>query len=171
LVVDGDLRCSALTARLGRRNRLPGLAEVIRGDIDLDAAVVADGPDLHILPAGNANGSPVQLLSSPAFARLLRAAEVKYDVVIVDSPPVLIGSDAWLIGSLAEATILVTRWASTPNAIVQAAVRQLRDVGVSSVGIVLSAVNINSLARYDDGVSVSVSRSARRYYASTLAHK
>jgi capsular exopolysaccharide synthesis family protein len=172
LIIDADLRCSSLTAQTRRRGTtVLGLADVIRGTADLAAVTIAEGRNVHILPAGDCNGSPVRLLASPGFTKVMREAERAYDLVIVDSPPVLIGADAWLLGRVAGATILVARWERTPQAVIEAALRQFLDVGVRCVGVVLSIVDVNKFALYDDAASLSVSWRARRYYANLVARK
>jgi capsular exopolysaccharide synthesis family protein len=171
LIVDADLRCSSLTAQTRRRGAILGLADVIRGTADLAAVTIAEAPNVHILPAGDCKGSPVRLLASAGFTRVMREAERAYDLVIVDSPPVLIGADAWLLGRVAGATILVARWERTSQAVIEAALRQFLDVGVRCVGVVLSIVDVNKFALYDDAASFSVSWRARRYYANLVTRK
>jgi capsular exopolysaccharide synthesis family protein len=173
LVIDADLRCSSLTALVrGRASAAAlGLADLIRGEAELAAVVVVAEQNVHILPAGDCRGSPVRLLASPGFTKVLREAEGSYDVVIFDSPPVLIGADAWLLGCSAQATILVARWERTSRAAVELALRQLLEVGARCVGLVLSGVNVNKFALYDDAASLSVSRRARRYYSHLVTRK
>jgi polysaccharide biosynthesis transport protein len=171
LVVDADLRCSSLTARMHRRSFAVGLADLIRGETDLESVIVAMEQNVHILPAGHCKGSPIRLLASPGFAKVLREAERAYDVVIIDAPPVLIGADAWLLGCSAEATILVARWERTSRAVVELALRQLMEVGVRCIGLVLSIVDVNKFALYDDAASVTTSRRAQRYYSNLNLRK
>lgn len=171
LIIDGDLRCSSLTAQINRTRVHPGLAELIRNGSDLATVTVADGDNVHILPAGDCGGNPVRMLASPVFATILREAEKVYDLVIVDSPPALIGADASLLGSSVEATILVARWQRTPQAAVEAALNELATIGVRCVGVALTNVDTRRLPLYDPSTSLSVSHRARRQYANLVASK
>lgn len=171
LIVDADLRCSSLTAQTQLQKSMPGLAEVIRGEATLPSAVVKDARGFDVLPAGRCNDSPVRLLSSPAFSTMLQDAESAYDLVILNSPPVLITPDAWLIGAKTQATLFVVRWGFTRPAVVMTAMRQLSDVGVRCIGVVLSIVDMGKLAYYDDATAISASRRARPYYLKLAGRK
>jgi succinoglycan biosynthesis transport protein ExoP len=121
------------------------------------------------VPAGECRGSPVHLLTSAAFTAFLRRAEADYDLVIVDSPPVLIGADAWLLACNAQATLMLARWGHTPPSAITAALKQFSDVRVKCLGVVMSLVDTSKHAQYDEAASLARSRQARRYYAKLVA--
>jgi len=171
LIIDADLHCASLSAPFSKRGTTWGLAEVIRGEASLASVTVAAGENCHVLPSGVSHGSPARLLSNSGLKQVLREAEQEYDLVIVDSPPVLIGADASLLGSIAEATIVAVRWEHTSRAAVELALRQLMEVGVRCAGLVLSMVEVSKFALYDEATSVVLSRRARRYYTSLAAGK
>jgi capsular exopolysaccharide synthesis family protein len=171
LLVDADLRCSSLTAELGRKNALPGLAEIIRGEARTQDVIVRNVRNVDVIPAGASTGSPTRLLTSSAFTAFLRDAEREYDLVIIDSPPVLIGADAWVLACNAQATLLLARWGHTPPAAIAAALRQFSDVRARCAGLVLSMVDCRKNAQYDDAEMLSPTGRARQYYTHLIASR
>jgi succinoglycan biosynthesis transport protein ExoP len=171
LLVDADLRCSSLTAELGRKNALPGLAEIIRGEARAQDVTVRNVRNVDVIPAGASTGSPTRLLTSSAFTAFLRDAEREYDLVIIDSPPVLIGADAWVLACNAQATLLLARWGHTPPAAIAAALRQFSDVRARCAGLVLSMVDSRKNAQYDDAEMLSPTGRARQYYTHLIASR
>jgi succinoglycan biosynthesis transport protein ExoP len=110
LLIDSDLRRSGLQAQLGIASD-SGLSTFLKGAptatrphrLDLGYA------HLDILPAGPAPDDPIPLLSSPKFSRLLAKSRQIYDVILVDTPPVLGMADAVKVGSVCDGTVVVTR--------------------------------------------------------------
>jgi capsular exopolysaccharide synthesis family protein len=89
LLVDCDLRCSAVHSYL-RVPRSPGLAEVLAGRCNLQDAIfrVEQIPNLCILPAGEPDGNPTELLGSTRWLVVAKAIREQFDRVLVDCPPV-----------------------------------------------------------------------------------
>jgi Mrp family chromosome partitioning ATPase len=94
--------------------------------------------NLYLLPAGQLNDKPADLLSSPELERQLRRAEELFDWVIIDSPPVLALADAKIIAPLCDATLLVASCAQTSKAFAKEAIQRAgRD---RIIGVVLNRV-------------------------------
>lgn len=112
LLVDANLRQPSLHAWLG----LPGdrgLASALSAPADaprpLPVLPVAQVPGLFLLPAGAAEGHPLELLESPAFAELLQQLAGRYAHVVVDTPAAELGADAAVIAAHCQAALLVVR--------------------------------------------------------------
>lgn len=110
LVIDADLRRSGLQAELGLSSE-NGLSNFLKG---LPIATRPHRLDLgfthlDILPAGPTPDDPIPLLSSPRFSQLLDKGREIYDVILIDTPPVLGMADAVQVGSVCDGTVLVTR--------------------------------------------------------------
>ena len=104
VVVDGDLRHPSLRGK----SREGGLSAVLTGACALEDAIEETStPGLYLLHAGMIPPNPTVLLDSPVWPALVRALEHQFDVVIVDSPPVLGLADAPLLAGAAEATVLI----------------------------------------------------------------
>jgi tyrosine-protein kinase Etk/Wzc len=121
------------------------------------------------LPAGVPAGSPAHLLGSPSLRNAIQAAEKQYDLVVIDSPPVLAGADTWLIGSNAGMTLMLARWRHTPIKRTALAVRLLALSKSKLVGVALSIVNVGENARYDHGDAILFSSAMQRYYTDVPA--
>lgn len=131
LLIDADLR-----TRLAPD---VGLVDVLTGSVALADAVRAGSGGLDVLPGGDATGAHDAdvLLTSPALPALLDSAAARYDVVIVDAPPVLPVTDAVSLAAHSDATILAVRVRRSTAERVREAVDQLAPVRAEVVGIVV----------------------------------
>lgn len=144
LLVDVDLRKGLLHKVLSAR-RDPGLTHVLLGHVPLSDAVqeiAIDGAPkpLHFLSGGVFPPNPAELLGSERMLRFLEEARSRYDVVILDAPPVNLVTDAAILGALADATLLVARSGVTDRHALQSAASHLRHLRVPIAGIVLNDV-------------------------------
>jgi polysaccharide biosynthesis transport protein len=98
--------------------------------------------NLTIVPAGPLPPNPAELLHSEGFKRLLASIAGRFDRVVIDSPPIVPVTDAAVLSTLTDGTVLVVRAFSTNKEVVTQAVRALTDVGAKTAGVVLNAVNL-----------------------------
>jgi receptor protein-tyrosine kinase len=138
LLIDADLR----EPRQHHLFRLPndlGVATVLTERANLDVARnIVPLPKLTVLTAGVRPPNPQELLSRPAFARMIDAARHEFDVVLIDTPPWDDGADAQIIAARAGASILVTRQDRTSIRSIAAIVTALRECGAHLVGSVVN---------------------------------
>lgn len=147
LVVDGDLRRGVMNRYFGAE-RQPGLAEVVGGTVPLAEAIrVTDTARLDFLPTGALPPNPAELLASRAFGDLLLEASRRYDVVIVDTPPILSVTDGALVGRHAGVNLLVLRAGLHPVREVAFAMKRLARSGAAYYGAVLNDLHA-SRGRY-----------------------
>ena len=85
--------------------------------------------------------------------------------MIVDSPPLLVVSDARVLSLVAEKTVLVVRWASTRREVAVTGLNQLLDVGADVAGVLLNLVDVRKHASYGYGDSGYYYGYSRRYYS------
>ncbi|MEO6041110.1 MAG: polysaccharide biosynthesis tyrosine autokinase, partial [Croceibacterium sp.] len=138
LLVDADLRRPAVHKIAEVPNRA-GLSTVLIGEATLQDAVVPSGVDnLTILPAGPIPPSPAELLSSPRMAALLEQLEGMFDVVVVDSSPVLGLADSTELAALADGVMLVVEADRGRGGQVRAALRRLRSSDPVLIGATLT---------------------------------
>jgi capsular exopolysaccharide synthesis family protein len=124
LLVDGDLR--SLQSFSGDPNapRTSGLAEVLRGEISADAAMEAiPGTNLTVLSSGQVRNNPVRLLAQSSD--LLHELTARFELVIIDGPPVMVGGDCWILSQHVDHTIMLVKWESTPVKAIRTALKQL----------------------------------------------
>ena len=137
-VIDADLRRARLHGVYGLP-RAPGLTEVLLGEVPLDEALRPSKVDkLHVLAAGRLVPHVSELLGGPGMGRLMRVLSGVYDLVVVDTPPVLAAADAEILGAQSDALLMVVRAGQTERHSAQHAAEQLRAVGARIVGIVLN---------------------------------
>ncbi len=142
VIVDCDLRRGTLHRVFGQRRGL-GLADVIAG-LPLEEALRPTGqPLLGLLTSGTLPPNPAELLSSERLARLVALLSDRYDLVLLDTPPVLAVTDAVLVAGHAGVNLLVARSGAHPMRELLAAVRQLGRGGIRVNGFVLNAVQLD----------------------------
>jgi len=143
-LLDCDLRRPRIHAVFGRTLE-EGVTTVLLDPSRLDTAITETPvPNLSVLPAGPMPPNPADLIHSDAFFRLLETLKSRFDRVVVDSPPVCIVTDAVVLSTRLDATVLVVRARRTRREIARQALRALRDVGGNLSGFVLNAVSHHS---------------------------
>jgi tyrosine-protein kinase Etk/Wzc len=142
LLIDGDLRRSQVHRAFGLVQE-PGLTDVLIQEADLREAVrpgIAE--NLDVLPAGKSPPNPAELLGSAAMLQMVAALRRDYEYIVIDTPPSLPVTDAQVVGSAADATIIVMRSGETEETAAQRAVEQLRHVRARVAGAVLNGVTV-----------------------------
>jgi succinoglycan biosynthesis transport protein ExoP len=134
IIVDCDFIQPSVHQVMGVENRT-GLSEVLAGQATLEDSIHQVSPSMSVLPSGNIRQGGIDLLNSERMLRLLRTLQENYDLVIMDSAPVLRLSDPLILGSLAEKTLLVTRrdWTTQNNAAQVASQLQLYGADLAAV--------------------------------------
>lgn len=145
VVIDCDLRRPALHKAFEIKNG-PGVSEFLSGQTAVSEIVRGTSePSVSIITSGHIPPNPTELLSGPLFRRLLDDLKEQFDVVIVDAPPVLGLADAVLIGSEADATILIMQSGRNYRGSLKSAVARLSKGGVRIIGAVLTKQNMRAL--------------------------
>ncbi|HEY0185086.1 MAG TPA: Wzz/FepE/Etk N-terminal domain-containing protein [Rhodopila sp.] len=141
LVIDGDLRRAGLT-RLLRLDTPGGLGQVLRGLTSLaDSVTRNQDAGCDILASDNRTAEPEYVLSPESIRIVLQEARNLYDVIVIDTPALAIVDDALSFAAVADATVLVVRWAGTRFGVLHGALRRLRLAGANVVGAMLNAVD------------------------------
>jgi capsular exopolysaccharide synthesis family protein len=138
LLIDADLRRPSLHRHFVA-GRTIGLIEVLLGHRSLGECVIKVGKDeFDLLPLGQVPTNPVEILSSNALGDFLIAAKPSYDVIILDSAPIMGLADAPLIARQVQSVLLIVEANRAHNGQAKAAVRRLQDVGAKIAGVVLT---------------------------------
>jgi len=141
VLIDADLRRGCLHHRFETK-RNPGLTELLMG-APLDQVVQRQvAPGLDFIPTGTEPPHAADVLLSPAMDTLLETLRARYDLVLIDTPPVLAASDAGIVAGKAGAVFLVARAEKTTVSELSAAHRALRQSGVTVKGVLLNGLNI-----------------------------
>jgi capsular exopolysaccharide synthesis family protein len=157
LLIDCDLRHPNVAKSLGQESE-HGLAELWQGRITIHQALHLDeSSGLLFIPTVQGLSSPGEILGSEFMHKLVDQARRNFDLVLLDSPPVGIVSDAMVLSTIADATVMTVRWRRTPRSAVAAAIKRLSSMGRPARAAVFSHVNIKK--------SVQYSYANRRYFS------
>jgi succinoglycan biosynthesis transport protein ExoP len=165
LLIDADMRRSEIHNIFGIE-REPGLFNILSGTAELrdvtgtftdilisetgfDEVLKLPGLDnLNILVSGSKSATPAELLASSEMAGLLEEARGNYDIILIDSPPVLAVADAVILASKVDGVVLVYRVGRTARSILSRAKTQLVEAGAQVKGIVLNNISPQMEMRY-----------------------
>ncbi len=132
LIIDADMRKPSFAARKGAST---GVAGMLTQDRDLAPEVVGGAvPNLFLLPCTTAPVNPAELLAGPRLADLLRQAREQFDLVIVDSPPVLGFADAPTLSAVCDATLVVFQAGAIRRPAAKRAIERLHAANARIVG-------------------------------------
>jgi protein-tyrosine kinase len=135
LLIDGDLRRPSIHQIFEVQNS-QGLSEGIKSDNEEKLSITEIFENLSILTAGKPDPDPMSSLTSERMRRIVAEARMKFDWVIIDTPPVALLPDAGLLAAIAEAAVLVVGAARTPFDIIQ---RTVDTIGRDKImGVVLN---------------------------------
>ncbi len=164
VVVDCDLRRRNINRLLGADPEV-GLIEVLSGTTPLDEALRPDpASGCWFLPLARSAFTPRDLFGTHAMDRLLEDLKARFEVVLLDTAPILPVADTRVLAPKADVVVFLTRWRTTPRKAVQAAFQLLHSVHADIAGVALSQVDVREQAKYGYGDGGYYYRSYRKYY-------
>lgn len=148
VVVDGDLRNPTLTRTLEATD-MPGLTNLLKGQSNIDKCLVriGEGGGFHLLPAGTIHGDPSRILESAKLGKIMAHLRENFQVVIVDSAPVLPVPDALLFGRWVQGIVIAVRYDTSRFPMIERAYKRLSTLKVPVLGAVVNGVR-NASATY-----------------------
>lgn len=142
LLVDADLRRPTINATFSIQNPIGLTNFLTEKNLNINDAIYRTSVDnLYVMPSGPTPPNPSELISSKKMARLVEALNNAFDLVIYDAPPVLSVTDAQILSTKVDGTILVVRENKTEKASVKQAVKLIEHVNGEIVGVVLNDVH------------------------------
>lgn len=164
IILDCDLRRASVHKTLGVSNDV-GLSNYLSGQAELnDVIEIEPSTGLHYIPAGGRVPHPTDLLGSRKMSALLQSLAESYDMIILDTPPLLAVSDALVLVRTVDRVLFVVRWEKTRRDFVGAAVKQVAEAGANIGGIVLSQVDMKKQSRYGYGATNSYYYDNPKYF-------
>jgi tyrosine-protein kinase Etk/Wzc len=151
LLIDADVRRGAVHRTFGTV-RTPGLTDILAGDAQLRDAIrnpSLDGRGIHYIPCGSRTSRPAEMLGTDRLAEVLTEAKELFDVIVLDSAPLNVGTDAAVIAPYVDSVILVARAGVTDPEALRFAMEQLRIVRAPVLGTVLNDIDPQRDASYD----------------------
>jgi polysaccharide biosynthesis transport protein len=164
LLIEADMRRPKLGRVLGDNGTRPGLSELVAGQADEGQCIFEiEGSKLHVMLAGRVPPNPLELISSPEFAILMEKMKSQYEVIVVDSPPVQLVSDAVMLAQMATSVLFVVRADTTPYPIARHALSRLHRVDAPVLGAVLNQIDLEKADNYYGEYSGYGNRYYRKY--------
>jgi capsular exopolysaccharide synthesis family protein len=165
LLIDADLRRPRVSTLFSLAHN-SGLAEILRTEAEpMDLVRPTAIHRLSVLPSGSCKENPAELLQSATFTNLLQVYQDKFDLIFIDSPPILAVSEATSMSREVDGIVLCLRTANTPRPEAERAIRQLASVGTKPCGFVVN--DIDRLVRKGDELEYSgdyYGKKHRQYY-------
>jgi capsular exopolysaccharide synthesis family protein len=140
LLIDGDMRKGHMQ-KLFNLEQGNGLSEYLSGQVEKEKVIKhTEIEKLHFISCGEVPPNPSELLMLPNFKELMEWAKESYDLVIIDTPPVLAVTDASVIGRYAGISMLVAWFDVTPVKEIEATMRRCEQNGIQIKGCILNGV-------------------------------
>lgn len=164
LLIEADLRRPTIAKQLGLDEDRPGLTDLFMGAASFaDCVQRVEGSSLYVLPAGRIPENPLELLGSDRFRQMLDRIHTACEVVIIDSPPVHLVSDAVYLASVATGVLFVVKANSTPYPLARRCIRTLEEAGGSILGVALNQLDFEKADTYY-GAYTGYSKEYSAYY-------
>ena len=140
LLVDADFRRPRVHKLFGADSTC-GLSSVIKGTADLSEAVVqTDLDNLYLLPCGPRPTNPSELLTSSRFSEMIHVLREQYDIVLIDTPPVLAVTDPCVVAPRVDGVVMLIRITKHVRPHAKRALESLESLGANLLGIVVNGV-------------------------------
>jgi succinoglycan biosynthesis transport protein ExoP len=148
LLIDGDIRRGELH-RMFSLDRRPGLLDYLVGDAPMDTIIRPSSHEgLSVIPCGTRRQQGPELLGSAAMSHLMAEIKARFNVIIVDSPPLGAGIDPFVLGTATGHMLMVFRSGETDRSMAEAKLKLLDRLPVRVVGAVLNDIQADGVYRY-----------------------
>ena len=152
VLIDADLRKGCLHESLGKADSQPGLADLLCGRCDLGQVIAPTSIEgLSFIARGSVPGNPAELLMHRDFDALLKTLGGRFDLIVVDTPPLLAVTDAAIIGQQASANLLVTRFGLTAQREIEDSILRFERAGLRFDGAIFNGMESHASSRYGYG--------------------
>lgn len=148
LLIDADLRRPSMHA-LFEVSNATGLTNYLTSNVRLEDVVVRTPVDnLYFMPSGMLPADSAGILNSQRMSELIADVKSRFDLVLIDSPPILGVSDASVLSNVADMTMLVVQHRKLPRHMLMRVKQTVENVGGQVLGVVLNNVDIRSDSQY-----------------------
>lgn len=149
LLIDCDLRRSRVGHSLGIKQRAKGLTDFVSGHASASECISPlEGTGLSVMPAGSPPPNPLELLVTQRFKDTIAKLSQQFEVIVIDSPPIELVSDALMLAQLSTNCVYVVRAMKTPVPVVRKGVSRLQHAGGNVMGVVLNWLDFKASRNY-----------------------
>lgn len=151
LLIDCDLRRPSVAKAL-KSDSTTGLLSLFEPAADIRKVIQVDEPSgMHFITTTTGTTNPQDLLGSKQLRHIIDGLRPHYDLIVLDTPPILGVSDAFILSHIADTTMFLIRWGYTPRPVVLGALNAFRQTGGHLAGTVLTRVDFRQHATYGHG--------------------
>ncbi|PHR94192.1 MAG: capsular biosynthesis protein [Robiginitomaculum sp.] len=165
LIVDCDLRRRNLSKLLKNKPE-QGLLQYLSGGLKLEDVIVKDSQTgCDILPLADTKYSPQDIFRSEAFRTFLNEARARYELIVLDTAPVLVVTETRTIANISDCVVLAVKWRRTEKDALVKAKNILVDSDANLIGVLLTQVNLQASRKYGYGDYGYYYGAYRNYYS------
>ena len=151
LLIDCDLRRPSIGKAL-KSDGTTGLLSLFEPGMDIRKVIQVDpSSGMHFITTTTGTTNPQDLLGSKHLRNIIEGLRAHYDLIVLDTPPILGVSDAFILSHIADTTMFLIRWGFTPRPVVIGALNSFRLTGGHLAGVVLTRVDFRQHATYGHG--------------------
>ena len=149
ILIDADLRKSVMRGRHKKGKVRFGLTNYLVGKVDLDTAICeTDIPNFHLLFAGPVPPNPSELLGNTRFQKMIEVCRMKYDMVIIDTPPLGSVVDAAVAAKRCDGSVLVISEGKDSRKMAKSVLEQLKAANSNFLGVAMNNVEVRKNSYY-----------------------
>jgi len=149
LLIDADMRRPAVAKGLDFEPHHPGLSDLVAGTVPLSACIqTIPGCDLHVVTTGTTVPNPLEIILSQRFKDAIAELSKIYEIVIIDSPPVELVSDALVLSKMVSGVIYVVKALDTPYQLARKGLMRIRRAEGKVLGVVLNHLDFKKAEKY-----------------------
>ena len=147
-LIDADMRRPSVYKVMGGEVNMAGLSNQVADTEPVSKCVYEHESGLFYIPSGPIPPNPSELLSSRRFTEVLNKLGTMFDVILIDSPPVQLVSDATILAGVANALVFVVRADSTPYQVAKGALELLKKGRAQLLGVILNRLDVDKAERH-----------------------
>jgi len=149
LLIDADMRRAQAGKALGLPAGHKGLSNLVAGDAAAEQCMVAlKDTQLFVMPVGDMPPNPLELLLSQRFKDALRQLSEHFEMIIIDSPPVELVSEALVLAPMVTSVAFVVKAMSTPAPLARKSITRIQRAGGNILGVVVNQLDFKHAQRY-----------------------
>ena len=149
LFIEADMRRPKVGRALGLDREHAGLSEFVGDNLEIEKCIQTIGDTgLNVLLSGKVPLNPLEMLTSQRFADAIESLKSIYEVIIIDSPPVELVSDAMVLSRFAAGILFVVKADSTPYPVAKNSLVRMRRVGAPVIGAILNQFDVEKAHKY-----------------------
>jgi capsular exopolysaccharide synthesis family protein len=148
LLIDADLRRPTVASLIGMSEGAAGLFEAVSGGSTNDCIHHIDQMRIDVMPSGRLPENAIDLLANQRFKQLIDSLRLRYDLIVMDTPPIELVSDTLVIARLTQGIVYVVKAGTTPVDMVRRGLSRIQSTSATLLGVVLNAHDIVKAGRY-----------------------